>query len=115
MICMVCSMHFARPVSMVYFVHSICFRTSPAEFIVPVDKYMESVKIKYATGMRFKMRFEADDAPEQRYDFETFPFLNDLDLNFHLQNERKKLSVVEGGWGGINMSFQHLWPGSLAL
>jgi hypothetical protein len=61
------------------------------------------------------MRFEADDAPEQRYDFETFPFLNDLDLNFHLQNERKKLSVVEGGWGGINMSFQHLWPGSLAL
>eukprot|EP00258_Populus_trichocarpa_P037953 XP_024453972.1 auxin response factor 2 isoform X1 [Populus trichocarpa] len=42
-------------------------RTSPAEFIIPVDKYMESVKINYAIGMRFKMRFEADDAPEQRF------------------------------------------------
>jgi len=96
---MVCSMHFARPVSMVYFVHSICFRTSPAEFIIPVDKYMESVKINYAIGMRFKMRFEADDAPEQRYDFETFPFLNDLDLNFHLQKERKKNVSCRRGMG----------------
>ncbi|CAK7336059.1 unnamed protein product [Dovyalis caffra] len=42
-------------------------RTSPAEFIIPVDKYRESVKINYAIGTRFKMRFEAEEAPEQRF------------------------------------------------
>lgn len=45
------------------FVH----RTSPAEFIVPFDQYMESVKNIYSIGMRFKMRFEGEEAPEQRY------------------------------------------------
>lgn len=44
-------------------------RTSPAEFIVPFDKYMESVKNNYSIGMRFKMRFEGEAAPEQRYVF----------------------------------------------
>ncbi|KAI5600938.1 hypothetical protein POPTR_001G066200v4 [Populus trichocarpa] len=42
-------------------------RTSPAEFIIPIDKYRESVKINYAIGMRFKMKFEAEEAPEQRF------------------------------------------------
>lgn len=42
-------------------------RTSPAEFIVPYDQYMESVKNSYAIGMRFKMRFEGEEAPEQRF------------------------------------------------
>uniref|UniRef100_A0A2P2MR05 Auxin response factor n=1 Tax=Rhizophora mucronata TaxID=61149 RepID=A0A2P2MR05_RHIMU len=42
-------------------------RTSPAEFIVPFDQYMESVKNKYSIGMRFKMRFEGEEAPEQRF------------------------------------------------
>ncbi|KAF2312802.1 hypothetical protein GH714_040502 [Hevea brasiliensis] len=42
-------------------------RTSPAEFIVPVDRYMESVKNNYSIGMRFKMRFEGEEAPEQRF------------------------------------------------
>ncbi|CAL5395559.1 unnamed protein product [Camellia sinensis] len=41
-------------------------RTSPAEFIVPFDQYMESVKSNYSVGMRFKMRFEGEEAPEQR-------------------------------------------------
>ena len=45
-----------------------CNRTSPAEFIVPFDQYMESVKSNYSIGMRFKMRFEGEEAPEQRYD-----------------------------------------------
>jgi hypothetical protein len=45
-----------------------CCRTSPAEFIVPFDQYMESVKNSYSIGMRFKMRFEGEEAPEQRYD-----------------------------------------------
>lgn len=43
------------------------YRTSPADFIVPYDQYMESVKNNYSIGMRFKMRFEGEEAPEQRY------------------------------------------------
>ncbi|CAM8883541.1 unnamed protein product [Rhodiola kirilowii] len=42
-------------------------RTSPTEFIVPFDQYMESVKNTYSIGMRFKMRFEGEEAPEQRF------------------------------------------------
>ncbi|XP_024023134.1 auxin response factor 2B isoform X3 [Morus notabilis] len=42
-------------------------RTSPAEFIVPFDQYMESVKNNYSIGMRFKMKFEGEEAPEQRF------------------------------------------------
>ncbi|XP_044487794.1 auxin response factor 2A-like isoform X2 [Mangifera indica] len=42
-------------------------RTSPAEFIVPYDKYMESVKNNYTIGMRFKMRFEGEESSEQRF------------------------------------------------
>ncbi|KAK9034582.1 hypothetical protein V6N11_050740 [Hibiscus sabdariffa] len=42
-------------------------RTSPAEFIVPFDQYMESLKNNYSIGMRFKMRFEGEEAPEQRF------------------------------------------------
>ncbi|KAE8670891.1 Auxin response factor 23 [Hibiscus syriacus] len=42
-------------------------RTSPAEFIVPYDQYMESLKNNYSIGMRFKMRFEGEEAPEQRF------------------------------------------------
>ncbi|KAG5014415.1 hypothetical protein JHK85_020551 [Glycine max] len=41
--------------------------TSPAEFIVPYDQYMESLKNNYTIGMRFKMRFEGEEAPEQRF------------------------------------------------
>ncbi|KAL5724479.1 hypothetical protein ACHQM5_007735 [Ranunculus cassubicifolius] len=42
-------------------------RTSPAEFIIPYDQYMESVKKNYSEGMKFKMRFEGEEAPEQRF------------------------------------------------
>ncbi|KZV46474.1 auxin response factor 2, partial [Dorcoceras hygrometricum] len=42
-------------------------RTSPAEFIVPYDQYVNSVKNNYSAGLRFKMRFEGDEAPEQRF------------------------------------------------
>nr|XP_029121839.1 auxin response factor 2A isoform X2 [Elaeis guineensis] len=42
-------------------------RTSPCEFIVPYDRYMESLKDNYSIGMRFKMRFEGEEAPEQRF------------------------------------------------
>lgn len=42
-------------------------RTSPTEFIVPYDQYMESIKNNYSIGMRFNMRFEGEEAPEQRF------------------------------------------------
>nr|GMD47246.1 subtilisin-like protease SBT4.15 [Ipomoea batatas] len=39
--------------------------TSTAEFIIPYD--LGSLKNKYSIGMRFKMRFEGEEAPEQRF------------------------------------------------
>ncbi|GAB2229944.1 hypothetical protein Droror1_Dr00014200 [Drosera rotundifolia] len=36
------------------------------EFIVLYNKYMESTKNNYSIGMKFKMRFEGEEAPEQR-------------------------------------------------
>ncbi|XP_074317150.1 auxin response factor 2A-like [Silene latifolia] len=42
-------------------------RTSPAQFIVPYDQYTECVKNQYSIGMRFKMRFEGEESPEQRF------------------------------------------------
>ncbi|XP_078160215.1 auxin response factor 23-like [Carex rostrata] len=42
-------------------------RTSPSEFIIPFDQYMEAIKSNYSIGMRFKMRFEGEEAPEQRF------------------------------------------------
>ncbi|KAL8215854.1 hypothetical protein R6Q57_022691 [Mikania cordata] len=42
-------------------------RTSPAEFIVPFDQYMESTKNSYSIGMRFNMRFEGEEGADQRF------------------------------------------------
>ncbi|XP_076915805.1 auxin response factor 2B-like isoform X1 [Bidens hawaiensis] len=42
-------------------------RTSPAEFIVPYDQYMESIKNKYSIGMRFNMRFEGEEAADRKF------------------------------------------------
>ncbi|KAG8050959.1 hypothetical protein GUJ93_ZPchr0009g2424 [Zizania palustris] len=45
----------------------IFLRTSTSEFIIPYDQYMEFVKNNYAIGVRFRMRFEGEEAPEQRF------------------------------------------------
>jgi len=42
-------------------------RTSPAEFVVPYHKYVKSFNQPISIGMRFKMRFETEDAAERRY------------------------------------------------
>ncbi|CAD5177622.1 unnamed protein product [Musa acuminata subsp. malaccensis] len=42
-------------------------RTCPTEFIVPFDQYVDSIKNNHSIGMRFKMRFEGEEAPEQRF------------------------------------------------
>lgn len=42
-------------------------RTSRSEFLVSVNKYLEAKSHKLSVGMRFKMRFEGDEAPERRF------------------------------------------------
>ncbi|KAG6527953.1 auxin response factor 7-like [Zingiber officinale] len=41
-------------------------RASQAEFIICLNKYVEAKNQKLSVGMRFKMRFEGDEAPERR-------------------------------------------------
>ncbi|XP_048335314.2 auxin response factor 1 [Ziziphus jujuba] len=42
-------------------------RTSRSEFLVSVNKYLEARSHKLSVGMRFKMRFEGEEAPERRF------------------------------------------------
>eukprot|EP01018_Ginkgo_biloba_P011151 Gb_12414 [translate_table: standard] len=42
-------------------------RTSPSEFIIPYNKYLEAANSNLSVGMRFKMRFEGEEAPERRF------------------------------------------------
>ncbi|GMY37434.1 auxin response factor 3 [Fagus crenata] len=42
-------------------------RASSSEFIIPLRKYLKSADHSFSVGMRFKMRFEAEDAAERRY------------------------------------------------
>lgn len=42
-------------------------RTSSSEFIVPLRKFLKSLDTTFGIGMRFKMRYEAEDAGERRY------------------------------------------------
>ncbi|XP_022720829.1 LOW QUALITY PROTEIN: auxin response factor 3-like [Durio zibethinus] len=50
-------------------VFSICYnpRASSSEFIIPVHKFWKSLNHSFSVGMRFKMRFETEDAAERRY------------------------------------------------
>ncbi|CAL9161221.1 unnamed protein product [Musa hybrid cultivar] len=41
-------------------------RMCPTEFIVPFD-HVDSIKSNHSVGMRFKMRFEGEETPEQRF------------------------------------------------
>ncbi|XP_019171679.1 PREDICTED: auxin response factor 1-like [Ipomoea nil] len=42
-------------------------RTSRAEFVVSVNRYLEAQDHKFSVGMRFKMRFEGEEVPERRF------------------------------------------------
>ncbi|KAL4289597.1 hypothetical protein GQ457_14G009560 [Hibiscus cannabinus] len=42
-------------------------RASSSEFIVPICKFRKSLDHSFSVGMRFKMRFETEDAAERRY------------------------------------------------
>ncbi|CAA6660041.1 unnamed protein product [Spirodela intermedia] len=54
--------------------------TSPSEFIVSYDQYMESLKANRSIGTRFKMRFEGEESPEQRFTG-TIISMGDIDQN----------------------------------
>ncbi|KAL5772336.1 hypothetical protein ACOSQ2_012260 [Xanthoceras sorbifolium] len=47
----------------------ICYnpRASGSEFIIPVHKFLKSLNHTFSAGMRFRMRFETEDAAERRY------------------------------------------------
>ncbi|KAJ8626112.1 hypothetical protein MRB53_019419, partial [Persea americana] len=42
-------------------------RASPSEFIIPYRKFSKCFDHSFSVGMRFKMRFESEDAAERRY------------------------------------------------
>ncbi|TKY71763.1 Auxin response factor 3 [Spatholobus suberectus] len=46
----------------------VCYnpRVSSSEFIIPVHKFIKSLDCSYSVGMRFRMRFETEDAAERR-------------------------------------------------
>ncbi|KAG4381125.1 hypothetical protein AAZX31_15G076000 [Glycine max] len=48
---------------------SVCYnpRFSSSEFIIPVHKFLESLDCSYSVGMRFRMRFETEDAADRRF------------------------------------------------
>ncbi|PON68989.1 Auxin response factor [Trema orientale] len=45
----------------------VYYKPRTSQFIISLNKYLEAVNNKYAVGMRFKMRFEGEDAPERRF------------------------------------------------
>jgi hypothetical protein len=47
--------------------HLLVFsRLSHSEFIIPYSKFMRSFSQPFSAGMRFKMRYENEDATERR-------------------------------------------------
>ncbi|PIA55264.1 hypothetical protein AQUCO_00800175v1 [Aquilegia coerulea] len=46
---------------------SVFYKPSQSEFIVSLNKYLEARNHKLSVGMRFKMRFEGEEAPERRF------------------------------------------------
>lgn len=51
----------------IYYNPSASFRGSLSEFVIPVRKFLKSIDHSFSVGMRFKMRFETEDAAERRY------------------------------------------------
>ncbi|KAI4376123.1 hypothetical protein MLD38_013914 [Melastoma candidum] len=45
----------------------VYYKPRTSQFIISLNKYLESVNNKFTVGMRFKMRFEGDDSPERRF------------------------------------------------
>ncbi|XP_027182958.1 auxin response factor 9 isoform X1 [Coffea eugenioides] len=45
----------------------VYYKPRTSQFIIGLNKYLESINNGFGVGMRFKMRFEGDDSPERRF------------------------------------------------
>ncbi|XP_065860164.1 auxin response factor 11 [Euphorbia lathyris] len=45
----------------------VYYKPRTSQFIIGLNKYLESVNHGFSVGMRFKMRFEGEDSPERRF------------------------------------------------
>jgi hypothetical protein len=70
------------------------YRLSQSEFIIPYSKFMKSFSQQFSAGLRFKMRYESDDASERRLVFSKTLFLSYMDL-LRLTHE----SIMQMHWG----------------
>lgn len=69
-------------------------RVSPAEFIIPLDRFKSALSVNLAVGVRFKMKFETEDASERRYNG-TITGIEDLDPARWPSSKWRSLKV---GW-----------------
>ncbi|XP_042456753.1 auxin response factor 9-like [Zingiber officinale] len=46
---------------------TVYYKPRMCQYIINVNKYLESLKVGYMVGTRFKMRFEGEDVPEKRF------------------------------------------------
>lgn len=69
-------------------------RMSPAQFVIPYHKYVKAFSNPVSIGMRFKMRFEAEDDAERRY-IGTITGIGDVDLSRWPGSKWRSLKV---GW-----------------
>eukprot|EP00250_Pteridium_aquilinum_P018377 c24059_g4_i1 orf=2-2485(-) len=81
---------FARTMFSIYYKP----RVSPAEFIIPLERFKSSLSVNLAVGMRFKMKFETEDASERRYNG-TITGMEDLDPGRWPSSKWRSLKV---GW-----------------
>ncbi|XP_023004951.1 auxin response factor 18-like [Cucurbita maxima] len=45
----------------------VYYKPRTSQFIIGLNKYLETIKNGYEVGMRFKMRFEGEESPERRF------------------------------------------------
>jgi auxin response factor len=45
----------------------VYYKPRTSQFIIGLNKYLESAKSGFGVGMRFRMRFEGEDSPERRF------------------------------------------------
>ncbi|KAL3499203.1 hypothetical protein ACH5RR_038296 [Cinchona calisaya] len=45
----------------------VYYKPRTSQFIIGLNKYLESINNGFGVGMRFKMRFEGEDSPERRF------------------------------------------------
>ncbi|KAH9620407.1 hypothetical protein KSS87_000019 [Heliosperma pusillum] len=70
----------------------VYYKPRMSQFIIGLNKYMESVNNGVSVGMRFKMRFEGEDTPERRF---TGTVVGIDDLSPHWKDSRWRSLKVQ--------------------